>query len=129
VEALALAEAFSALVRKAKKPAPKHEITLERWSLVQGVEWLLDTLPQGEPVELQGLFTQLETREQRIQTFMAVLEMARMQLVDMAQSAHLGPVNVTCLVDAKTADLSILQDAEQGEKLPAIETQNEKRGA
>jgi segregation and condensation protein A len=129
VEALALAEAFSALVQKAKEPAPKHEITLERWSLVQGVEWLLDTLPQGEPVALQGLFTQLDTREQRIQTFMAVLEMAKIQLVDVTQSLHLGPVDVTCLVDAKSADLSSLQDAEQGENRPAIEAQNAKRGA
>jgi len=129
VEALALAEAFSALVQKAKEPAPKHEITLERWSLVQGVEWLLDTLPQGEPVALQGLFTQLDTREQRIQTFMAVLEMAKIQLVDVTQSLHLGPVDVTCLVDAKSADLSSLQDAEQGENRPAIEAQNAKKGA
>jgi len=129
VEALALAEAFSALVQKAQEPAPKHEITLERWSLVQGVEWLLDTLPQGEPVALQGLFTQLDTREQRIQTFMAVLEMAKIQLVDVTQSLHLGPVDVTCLVDAKSADLSSLQDAEQGENRPAIEAQNAKKGA
>jgi segregation and condensation protein A len=129
VEALALAEAFSALVQKAKEPAPKHEITLERWSLVQGVEWLLDTLPQGEPVALQGLFTQLDTREQRIQTFMAVLEMAKIQLVDVTQSLHLGRVDVTCLVDAKSADLSSLQDAEQGENRPAIEAQNAKKGA
>jgi segregation and condensation protein A len=124
VEALALAEAFSALVRKAKMPAPKHEITLDPWSLVQGVEWLLDTLPQGQPVELQDLFMQLPTRSQRVQTFMSVLEMARIQLVDVEQSDHLGPVAVTCLVDAKTADLSSIQDAEQGDNLPAIKAQN-----
>lgn len=129
VEALALAEAFSGLLARSKQKPPSHEITMEPWSLVQSVEWLLDTLPQGQSVELDSLFGQLGQRSQRVQTFMAVLEMARIQLVDVDQSAHLAPVKVTSLVDAKNADLSSIQDAEQGEHTPGIQVKDSKRGA
>jgi segregation and condensation protein A len=114
VEALALAEAFSVLLTRAKEPPPSHVISFEPWSLVQSVEWLLDTLPQGEPVEIQTLFSQIEGRSRRVQAFMAVLEMARIQLVDVEQSAHLGPLNVTSRTSADNADLSCIQDAEPG---------------
>jgi len=112
VEALALAEAFSDLLSRAKEPPPVHDVELEPWSLIQSVEWLLDTLPPGEPVEMQSVFTQLQSRGQRVQTFMAVLEMARIQLVDLEQEKHLGPLNITSQKARSEADLSTIQDAE-----------------
>ena len=114
VEALALAEAFSSLLARAKRPPPQHDVELESWSLVQSVEWLLDVLPQGQPVEIQDLFVQLKSRSQRVQTFMAVLEMARIQLVDVEQGDHLGPLKVTSQKSKEQADLSTIQDAEVG---------------
>jgi len=113
VEALALAEAFSGLLARAKEPPPVHEISLEPWSLVQSVEWLLDTLPRGEPVEIQSLLAQVGNRARRVQTFLAVLEMARLQLVNVEQKGHLTPLQVTNTA-ASGADLSSIQDAELG---------------
>lgn len=114
VEALALAEAFSSVLQRSKQLPPQHDVELEPWSLVQSVEWLLDVLPQDQPVEIQDLFGQLKSRSQRVQTFMAVLEMARIQLVDVAQDSHLGPLQVTSKKSKESADLSTIQDAEVG---------------
>ena len=114
VEALALAEAFSSVLQRSKRLPPQHEVELEPWSLVQSVEWLLDVLPQDQPVEIQDLFTQLKSRSQRVQTFMAVLEMARIQLVDVEQDNHLGPLQVTSKKSKESADLSTVRDAEVG---------------
>ena len=115
VEALALAEAFASVLEKAKLPPPRHDVELEQWSLVESVEWLMDSLPPGKPVEMQDIFGQLKSRTQRVQAFVAVLEMARIQLVDLEQTAHLGPLRVTGLMSRENADLSMIEDAESGE--------------
>ena len=115
VEALALAEALASVLAKASVPPPQHDVEFEQWSLVESVEWLMDSLPPGEPVEMQDIFVQLKSRTQRVQAFVAVLEMARIQLVDLEQKSHLGPLKVTGLMSKENADLSMIEDAESGD--------------
>lgn len=69
---------------------------------------------RGGEGDLADLLASLPTRAQRVVTFLAVLEMARLQWVDLHQEAHLGPVGVTARVPA-WVDLSPITGALQQE--------------
>ena len=107
-----LAEAYSTVLRAAAEPEPQHVVEFETWSLERTIDWLLERLELGQPVELHEIFEPIETRGQKVQTFMAVLEMARMGYADVYQEHHLGPVQVTSVVARDEADLSLLREAQ-----------------
>jgi len=106
-----LAEAYGRLLRIKAEPEPTHKVEFETWSLERAIDWVLATLEQGKSVPLADLFLSAESRSQRVQTFMAVLEMARMGYADVHQEHHLGSVSVTSMIAREEADLSMLKEA------------------
>jgi segregation and condensation protein A len=111
VAPMELAEAYGRLLKLRDAPEPTHNIEFETWSLEKAIEWVLETLEQGKSVPLADLFLSAESRSQRVQTFMAVLEMARMGYADVHQEHHLGAVSVTSMIAREEADLSMLKEA------------------
>jgi segregation and condensation protein A len=107
VDAMGLLQVlYDVLVRKAE-PAPVHEIVLEHYSLREMAIWLLGRLSSG-PRSLGDLLGMLEHRNDRVIAFLASLEMARLQLLDLQQSHHLAPVLMQPRFATDEADLSAL---------------------
>jgi segregation and condensation protein A len=71
---------------------------------------------KGGDFELQGLLQTLQLAAERVITFIAVLEMARLQWLDLAQAVHLGPVTVTQLVEDEAIDLDQVTGGERREE-------------
>ena len=111
VAPMELAEAYGRLLKAKAEPEPTHSVEFETWSLERAIDWVLTTLEQGKSVPLADLFLSVESRAQRVQTFMAVLEMARMGYADVHQEHHLGSVSVTAMIAREEADLSMLKEA------------------
>lgn len=73
------------------------------------VRRLLDALGDvGGRAELGALLASLPTRADRVVTFLASLEMARLQWLTLVQTSHLGPVEVTRRVPEEEVDLSMV---------------------
>ncbi|RME26031.1 MAG: segregation/condensation protein A, partial [Deltaproteobacteria bacterium] len=90
VDAMGLLEIFYGVLQRHSEPPVVHEVELEPYSLREMAGWILDRLESG-PRSLSDLLSQLEHRLDRVVAFLASLEMARLQLIDIQQSHHLAP--------------------------------------
>jgi len=108
VDVFGLLEAFAAAAHAAPAEDPVHVVELEEYSLSERVASLRAWLAHAGGGELKEAFRQCRSRGQRVVTFLALLEMARLNLVAIAQAVHLGTVRVSVMVGAAEADLSAL---------------------
>ncbi len=108
VDVFGLLETCYGLLTREAEPEPVHEIEREVYSLADRVASLLHWLDCLGTAELSAAFAQCRSKPEVIVTFLALLEMARLQLVDISQADHLGPVVLTLKVAAQEADLSAL---------------------
>lgn len=111
VDAFGLLEAFHAVVQRSLRARPVHEVKREQFRWVDCVRWVLDRLDDGEPHTLDELLADLPSRAGRVITFLAVLELCKLRMVDVQQRTHLAPVLVQGRVQAHEADLSLFEDA------------------
>ncbi len=103
---------FYDAAERAARPPHEHRVVRERFSFAETVRWILGRLPPGEEALLSEVFLEVNTRSRRIFTFLGVLEMARLQFIDIAQNIHLGAVRVIGRVRLEDADLSALPEEE-----------------
>ncbi len=108
VDVFGLLETCYALLTKQAEPEPVHQVEREVYSLSERVSSLLHWLDCLGSSDLSVAFDQCHSKGEVIVTFLALLEMARLQLVDITQDEHLGPVMLTLKVSAQDADLSAL---------------------
>jgi len=109
VDVFGLLEAFYAAVQAREADDPVHEVELDSYSFADRVGWVLDRLEEGAHT-LTTLFRGIQSRPQRIQTFLAVLEMARLRLLDVRQVDHLGVIELFPCSSRADADLSALPE-------------------
>lgn len=110
VDAFGLLEVFYSVLDRVAEEAPVHEVEMERVSMSDRVRWVLDRLDALQGATLRRLFQEIPTRSQRILTFLAILEMARFQMVEITQAGHLDDVQLYARVRSTEADLSGLTD-------------------
>lgn len=110
---------FYEAAERAARPPHEHRVVRERFSFAETVRWILGRLPPGEETLLSELMLDVGTRAKRIFTFLGVLEMARLQFVDVVQNVHLGAVRLVGRVALEDADLSAL---------PVEETEEDRDG-
>ncbi len=108
VDAFGLLEALYRVLESRAAEEPVHEVELEEYSLKERVGWLLERLSLPGPADLRGLLREVAGRARRVITFLALLELARLQMVGITQSYHLGPVLLELKVDPARADLSAI---------------------
>ncbi len=109
-DAWGLARMFFELCAKRAEPAPVHHVEREHYTLAERVRWVLGLLDDGEEHLLSEVFGELPSRRARVLTFLGVLEMARLQMVDIWQRVHLGAVGIVSKVRLAEADLSALPE-------------------
>ncbi len=106
-DALGLLQIYYELLQRQRKPAPVHEVTLEHYTLQEMAVWILDRL-DASPRDLADLLGELDSRTDRVVGFLASLEMARLNLLAIEQSEHLGAVVLRAFGPSAGADLSAL---------------------
>lgn len=106
-DALGLLQIYYELLQRHRKPAPVHEVTLEHYTLQEMAVWILDRL-DASPRDLADLLGELDSRTDRVVGFLASLEMARLNLLAIEQSEHLGAVVLRAFGPSAGADLSAL---------------------
>jgi segregation and condensation protein A len=108
VDVFGLLETWYGLLVKRAEPEPIFRVEREVYSLTERVVSLMSWLDQRGKGFLAEVFEQCLSKAHVIVTFLALLEMVRLQLVDISQAEHLGPVLLTLRVAADQADLSAL---------------------
>lgn len=107
VDAMGLLEVLYDVLQRHAAPPPVHEVALEAYSLREMASWVLQRLATG-PRALSDLLGELDRKLDRVVCFLASLEMARLQLVDLQQSHHLAPVVLHPRLPPEDADLTAL---------------------
>ena len=70
-------------------------------SVAEKIAWLTDLLEERGSIDLLEVLGALESRIERIATFLAVLEMARLRLVVAFQRKYLGEIRIALDRDAE----------------------------
>jgi segregation and condensation protein A len=107
IDALGLLELFYGVLENRAVPHATHSVVREPVSIKDMADWLLGRLDHG-PQDLSDLLRLLRRPEERVVAFLATLEMARVGMLDMAQTEHLGPVHVQGLSSRESVDLTML---------------------
>jgi segregation and condensation protein A len=93
VDLFSLLTAFRGVLERAKQrasvPLPPEQIPIE-----VRIEQLLGRLSETEACGFEDLFADVQTRSGLIVTFLALLEMIRLKLIRVFQSATFGPIRV-----------------------------------
>jgi segregation and condensation protein A len=86
-----LVSSFYELLKKAPKTAV-HEIQVERVSVTERIYELMAQMRDHKMVEFTRLFETGATRDSLIVTFLAILEMARLKMLQVTQSESYGEI-------------------------------------
>jgi segregation and condensation protein A len=93
VDLFSLLSAFKLVLERARErppmPLPPEEISIE-----VRIEQLLERLSETDACGFEDLFDDVNSRPQMIVTFLALLEMIRLKLVRVFQSAQLGAIRI-----------------------------------
>jgi segregation and condensation protein A len=93
IDLFSLLSAFRAVVERAKH-RPKLCLPDEQVSIEERIDHLMARLSETEACGFEDLFADVQTRAGLIVTFLALLEMIRLELVRVFQSGALGPIRV-----------------------------------
>jgi segregation and condensation protein A len=98
----ALLNAFQSILKRLGTETPAARITRERMTLVGRIDWLLDRLNRDQRIGFRDLFTDIEDRMSCILTFLALLEVMRLQLVRAYESHHQEDILIVLVGDCTT---------------------------
>lgn len=99
VDMFDLIKAFRGLLTRLGEEAQLH-LRRERVSVADKIGWLTDVLERRSSVDLLELFSDLPTRVERIATFLAILEMLRLQLLVAFQRKAFGEIRIARVPEA-----------------------------
>jgi segregation and condensation protein A len=106
-DSFGLASIFYDLLERRAAPPPEHTVAFEPYTMLDTVRTVLRRLDDGEEHQLAELWLDMPFRRARLITFLAVLETARFQLIDVSQRVHLGAITLRSKGPAAEADLSM----------------------
>lgn len=109
-DAWGLATLFFQVAGRRAAPAVVHEVERETSTLAERARWVVGKLDDGQEHQLAELFVELPVRSARLHTFLAVLELARHQVLDLWQRLHLGAVSLVGKVRAADFDASLMPE-------------------
>jgi segregation and condensation protein A len=92
VDLFSLLAAFQAVLRRANRP--KLPLPSEHLSVEQRMSQILERLSETEACAFEELFADVHDRDGVIVTFLALLEMIRLELVRVFQSGTFAPIRV-----------------------------------
>ena len=104
-------------VLKEKAFKKNYEIKVTTLSVSDRISGILEILNASESVTFDSLFTSLNTKQEVIVTFLAILELMRMQLIRSQQVRQFDVIRIYTAVDRETQEeiLKEFYDAEENE--------------
>ncbi len=93
LDAYKLLSAFGEILKRAPKDSV-HEIEIERLSVTDRMYQIVDKLKNNESMEFEALFDGIRDRPTLVVTFLAILEMARLKMLQVFQMDSFGPIRV-----------------------------------
>ena len=104
-------------VLKEKSFKKNYEIKVTTLSVSDRINAILEILNASESVTFDSLFTTLDTKQEVIVTFLAILELMQMQLIRSQQARQFDVIRIYTTVDRATQEeiLKEFYDAEENE--------------
>ena len=104
-------------VLKEKSFKKNYEIKVTTLSVSDRISGILEILNASESVTFDSLFTSLNTKQEVIVTFLAILELMRMQLIRSQQARQFDVIRIYTAVNRETQEeiLKEFYDAEEKE--------------
>ena len=104
-------------VLKEKSFKKNYEIKVTTLSVSDRISGILEILNASESVTFDSLFTTLNTKQEVIVTFLAILELMRMQLIRSQQARQFDVIRIYTAVNRETQEeiLKEFYDAEENE--------------
>ena len=104
-------------VLKEKSFKKNYEIKVTTLSVSDRISGILEILNASESVTFNSLFTSLNTKQEVIVTFLAILELMRMQLIRSQQARQFDVIRIYTAVNRETQEeiLKEFYDAEENE--------------
>jgi segregation and condensation protein A len=108
-EILVEASAFDLLnafqkILKSKEFIKDYEVKVSTFSVADRLTYILEILNSAETVTFDSLFTVLNTRQEVIVTFLALLELMRLKLLRIQQVNQFDPIRIYRSSDRETQD-------------------------
>ena len=86
-----------------------YEIEITEMSVTGQIQHIMEILNASESVTFESLFTVLNTRQEVIVTFLAILELMRLKLLRVQQTRHFETIRIYKSADEETQD-AILEE-------------------
>ncbi len=109
-----LLTAFQKVIKE-KSFKKNYEIKITTLSVSDQISGILEVLNASESVAFNSLFTELNTKQEIIVTFLAILELMRMQLIRCQQVKQFDAIRIYCVVDREMQE-QILKDFQETEE-------------
>ena len=109
-----LLTAFQKVIKE-KSFKKDYEIKITTLSVSDRISGILEILNASESATFYSLFTELNTKQEIIVTFLAILELMRMQLIRCQQGKQFDAIRIYCVVDRETQE-QILKDFQETEE-------------
>ena len=98
-----LLKAYQKIVDK-KSLEEDYEIEISDMSVTDRVQYIMEILNASESITFESLFTILNTKQEIIVTFLAVLELMRLKLLRIQQTQHFETIRIYRGADQETQD-------------------------
>lgn len=89
-----LIRAFQKVLKKFEDTHTLREIVDDRWTVSDKIDHLLSVIPVGGRVQFETLFTEATSRSEVIITFLAMLELMKLNFLKIEQEKVLGLITV-----------------------------------
>lgn len=120
-----LLDAFQSVLGRANQKID-HQIDLERFSITDRINQLVDLLQIHKKLSFEQLFEGATSRGDLIVTFLALLEMTRLRMTRLEQAAPLEPILIElALVDASVMEVAALSAEASFSSKAAAEDESE----
>jgi segregation and condensation protein A len=103
-----LLSAFQKILRR-QAYTKDYEIKVSVFSVADRIEYILDIVNAASSVTFESLFTVLNTRQEIIVTFLALLELMRLKLLRVEQVRHFDTIRIYSAAD-KATQAEVLKD-------------------
>lgn len=93
-----------------------HEVTLEKITVREKMSLLLDRLRHGEKILFDSLFAEVKSRMEVVVTFLAMLELVKIQAIRIFQEQAAGPIQLEAAAGIESAPaVFAIQDTEENQ--------------
>jgi segregation and condensation protein A len=100
-----LLNALKTILKKTGSSEAFIEVTAEQISVKDRINWILDILKTRKSLTFEALFAEMQNKAEIISTFLALLELIRLQAVQVLQQSLFGTIHIFAVDSAPdTAD-------------------------